>query len=225
MAARAPTADESGLERDWWLGTLAVLTSPRPVFAWLRLESTAHAEARQEPVLALVLLAGIAGILSLDATGAVLDYPTNGNLPIEPALLPVVLFVQGALYGTAAYWLGGALLYLGLRGAGGTGSYRRARHILAYAAAPLVLALVAVLPLELAVYGLDVFRTGGTDAGAGAAIFHGLQLALVAWSSALLVVAVRTVHGWSILRVLGSLVLAGFALVALSLVVLILSAG
>ena len=54
-------ADSQG--REWWLRTLAVFQSPRPVFAALRDASPREAEARQEPILAIVFLAGIAAML------------------------------------------------------------------------------------------------------------------------------------------------------------------
>lgn len=225
MAAEAPTASEAALERDWWLRVPAVLQSPRAVFVRFRSDADEQAAARQEPVLALVLLAGTAGILSLDATAGLLDYPTNGNLPLDSVLVPVVVFIQGALYGAAAFWVGGLVFYLGLRGAGSAGSYRRARHLLAYAATPLILSLAFIWPLKLALYGGDVFRTGGSDDGVGGQLFRAAEIGLVAWAAVLVVVAIRTVHEWSLPRTMGSLVLGGFVLVGLSLVVLILSAG
>jgi hypothetical protein len=223
MATRAEATSEAALERAWWLRIPAILQNPRAVFAWFRNESDEQAAARQEPVLALVLLAGTAVILSLDPTGRLLDYPTDGSLPLDTALVPVVVFIQGALYGTAAYWLGGVVFYLGLRAAGGTGTFRRARHLLAYAATPLLLSLALVWPLKLALYGGDAFRTGGADGGAGGLVFRAFELGFVAWAAALVVVGVRSVERWSLPRALGSLVLAGFVLVGLSLVVLILS--
>jgi Yip1 domain len=225
VAVTAEGRSEAALEREWWLRIPAVLQSPRAVFSWFRHEADEHAAARQEPVLALVLLAGISGILSLEATGTLLDYPTNGNLPLEGALVPVVVFIQGALYGTAVYWLGGLVFYLGLRAAGSSGSYRRARHLLAYSAVPLLLSLALVWPVKLAVYGGDAFRTGGSDEGAGGMVFRALELGFVVWALVLVVIGIRTVQVWSLSRALGSLVLASFALVGISLVALILSAG
>jgi Yip1 domain len=225
VAAEAPTSrDQETLDRDWWLRIPAVLQSPRAVFSWFRVEAQEQEAARQEPVLALVLLAGISGILSLDATGTLLDYPTNGNLPLDGVLVPVVVFIQGALYGAAAYWFGGLVFYLGLRGAGSTGTYRRARHLLAYSAVPLLLSLAFLWPVKLAVFGGDAFRTGGADDGTAGAIFRALELGMAAWAFVLVVIAIRVVESWSIPRTLGSLVLAAFSLVGISLVVLILSA-
>jgi hypothetical protein len=57
-----PQVDQS--ERAWWLRTLAVLQAPTPVFAALRDDSQEAAAARQEPVTAIVLLAGIASVLA-----------------------------------------------------------------------------------------------------------------------------------------------------------------
>ena len=46
--------------RDWWLRALLVLQRPRPVFVALRDESKEAVSERAEPMLAIVLLAGIA---------------------------------------------------------------------------------------------------------------------------------------------------------------------
>jgi hypothetical protein len=52
-------------------------------------------------------------------------------------------------------------------------------------------------PVKLALYGQDVFRSGGRDGGAGAHAFPTLFAAFLAWSIVLLVIGVRAVHGWS----------------------------
>ena len=61
--------------REWWLRTLAIFQSPRPVFVALRDDSREAAEARQEPVLLLLLLAGVAGILVSPTTGTLMNNP------------------------------------------------------------------------------------------------------------------------------------------------------
>jgi len=99
-----------------------------------------------------------------------------------------------------AYWIGGALLYVGLRGAGSEGGYRRARHILAFAAVPTVLGLVLVWPARLLVYGTDSFRTGGDDTGIGPTLFDLAEGAFVLWSLALLLYGVAVVERWRLLR-------------------------
>jgi hypothetical protein len=173
------------------------------VFAALRDDSDDAARARQEPVTALVGLAGIAGVLWTPVAGRLLDDPA-----IDTLLVAVWAFVGGGFYGLASYFAGGALLFLGLRSAGGAGSFRRARHLLAFALAPVALSLLVVWPLRLATFGSDVFRTGGDDAGTGESLFAALELGFVAWSAALLVVGTRTLHGWPWGRTLEGVALA-----------------
>jgi hypothetical protein len=109
----------------------------------------------------------------------------------------VLAFLAGALYATAAWWLGGGLLHGAVRRLGSEGSWRRSRHTLALSAAPLALALLTFWPVRIAVYGEDLFRTGGDDYGRGDTVFGGIYLGIVAWAVLLLLVGVRTVHGWS----------------------------
>jgi hypothetical protein len=197
-------------EREWWRRTLAVVGRPRPVFAALRADDPDDAEARQEPVLAIILLAGIGGILATPAWAEIMDEPERDGLVVA-----VITFIGGALYGLAAYWIVGGALGLALRGFGGEGRYRRTRHVLAFAAVPLVL-LIAVTLAELAIYGDDVFRTGGDDEGAGGTLFDVLRGALVAWTIALLVVGIRVVERLPWPRLAGALVLAVVLLAAFS---------
>jgi hypothetical protein len=46
-------------------------------------------------------------------------------------------------------------------------------------------------------YGQNLFRTGGYDYGRGDEIFGALIYAAFAWCAVLLVVGVRSVHGWT----------------------------
>jgi hypothetical protein len=203
-------------ERQWWLRTLAVFQSPRAVFAALRDDSDEQATARQEPIIAIVLLSGIAGILSAGATGRLLDDPA-----IDGLLVAVLAFLTGALYGAVSYWIGGLFLHAGLRGAGGQGSFRRTRHVLAFAAAPLALSLFVVWPLRLAIYGSDTFRTGGSDEGLGPVVFEAVTGGFVLWSVALLVLGVSVVHGWAWVRALVAVALAVLAVAAVTALILL----
>ncbi|MGI8606634.1 MAG: Yip1 family protein [Gaiellaceae bacterium] len=204
----------STLERDWWLRVLAVFQAPRAVFAGLRDDSDEQATARQEPVMALVILAGMGAILVTTATRSLLDDPQ-----IDRLLVLVLVFLAGALYGIAAYWIGGGALYLGVRAAGGDETYRRARHLLAFAAAPIALSLLALWPLQIAIYGSDLFRSGGADEeGAGVWVFRALEIGFFAWALVLIVYGIRVVHGWPLVRSLGALMLAALALVAIGIV-------
>jgi hypothetical protein len=209
MATAEQTAPEG--QRAWWLRTLLVLQAPRVVFAALRDDSTEAAEARQEPVTALVFLAGIAGVLLAPRFGSLLD-----DREIDGLLVVVLAVAAGSIYGFFAYWLLGWMLSSGIKALGGTGSARLSRHVLAFAAAPLALSLLAIWPLRLAVYGGDVFKSGGADSGAGGQFFEWVSLVFAAWSVALLVLGVRTVQRWNWFRAAG----ASFFAVALTGLVL-----
>jgi hypothetical protein len=177
--------------RDWWLRVPLVLQRPRPVFVALRDDSDEAAGDRSEPVLAIVLLAGIALVLSTGTAGRLMD-----NQAYDGLLVAVWAFIAGGLYAIFGYIVFGALVYGVVKVLGSQGSYRRTRHLIAYAAVPIALSLV-LWPFRLALYGEDVFRTGGSDAGTGARVFELLQLGFVAWTVALLVIGIKAVHGWT----------------------------
>ena len=190
MSAEAQPSTAS-LERDWWLRLGLVFTAPAAVFAWLRDDSDEAAHARQEPVLLVGFLAGAAGVLTSNGIAHALD-----DFGLDGVDLAVVILFAALIYGLVGYFVFGALTYIGEQLADGLGSYRRARHILAFACAPLALSIV-VWPVRLALYGADNFRTGGSDAGTGGDVFEGIETAVVAWCFALLVLGIRTANGWS----------------------------
>ena len=192
MAATADPARTPALERSWWLRAPAVLVAPRAVFVSLRDESVEAVEARQEPLTAIMGLAGIAGVLASPVARHLLNDPS-----FSESLIPVWAFLGGVLYSVAAYWLGGGLLFGAARRLGSLGTYRRARSVLALSCAPLALTLVTLWPLRILIYGENLFRTGGEDWGPGDRTFGGLVYFAFAWSAILLVVGVRSVHGWS----------------------------
>jgi hypothetical protein len=192
MAAPADTARVSPLERSWWLRAPAVLVAPHAVFVSLRDESEEAVESRQEPLTALAGLGGISAVLGTPVARSLLN-----DYSFSPALIPVWAFLGGTVYALAVYWLGGGLLFGAARRFGGLGSFRRARHLLALSSAPLALCLLTLWPLRIAIYGQNLFRTGGPDWGPGDRIFGGLLYFAFAWSAVLLVIGVRSVHGWS----------------------------
>jgi hypothetical protein len=177
--------------RDWWLRTLLVLQRPKPVFVALRDESPESVSNRSEQVLLIVLLAGIAVVLTSTTAGTLMDSSDYDGL-----LVAVWAFLAGSLYGVVAYFLFGGFLYWGSRLLGSQGTYRRSRHVLAFACVPLAVSLL-VWPVKLALFGEDLFRSGGSDSGTGGRIFEGIDVVFVAWSVALLVIGVRSVHGWT----------------------------
>ena len=153
-------------ERDWWLRTVLVLQAPRAVFAALRDDSDAAAWNRSEPVLLIILLAGTA-----------LAFASAASTKYHGLDFAAWIVLAGGFTGIAAYWGFGALLFGAGRALGSQGSYRRARHVLAFACVPLVLSL-ALAP-------------------AGHQVFMWLWFVFVVWGGALLLVGVRAVHGWT----------------------------
>lgn len=199
----ADLAPTPALERNWWLRALAVVVAPRAVFASLRDESDEAAEQRQDPLMAIAALAGISVVLVSPTFRRMLN---DGSVSL--VLIPVLAFILGSLYAVTVYWLGGGLLYGATRRLGSEGGWRRARQVVALAATPLAISLLTFWPVRIAVYGQDLFRTGGDDYGRGDAIFGGVYLSIVAWSVWLLLVGVRTVHGWTWPRAAAAVALA-----------------
>jgi hypothetical protein len=192
-ARMATTAEQApSLQQQWWLRALAVFSSPRAVFAAMRDDSTEVAEARQEPVLAIVILAGIAGVLSTTLAGRLLDLKGFDGIDVA-----IWAFLGGGVYGFLVYWLGALILHALGRGLGSRSSYRQARHVIGFASAPLALSLILVWPVRIAVYGGDVFRAGGSDRGLGDKVFEALVVAAFVWMLGLVVVGARALNGWS----------------------------
>jgi len=173
-------------ERVWLKRAVTVLVRPREVFEAIRDDSDTAARVRSEAVLALVLLTGIASVLWSPTYGRLLDDVANDALNVA-----VIAFIGGSLYGVLGYFLGGLVFYALTRVVGGA-TYRQTRHVLAFASAPLALSLFVVWPVRLAVYGEDVFRSGGSDRGAGNDAFYAVELVFVVWALALLVLGLRT---------------------------------
>lgn len=179
-------------ERAWWLRVPLVLSSPRPVFAALRDDSDEAAEARQEPLVAVVFLAGVGIVLSTTVAERLLNDPE-----FDALLLLVWAVVAGAGQGVVAYFLVGGVVYLAASFAGSLGTYRRARHLLGYAAVPVGLT-VLLAPLRVALYGEDAFRRRGADEGAtGTVILDAVEAGLLVWAVVLLAIGIRTIHAWS----------------------------
>jgi Yip1 domain len=172
-------------ERAWLRRAVLVLYRPRDVLALLRDDSDDAARARSEALLALVWLAGIAGVLWTPVGGKVLN-----DVTLDWVDLLVWGFIGGGIYGFAVYFGGGLVLYWLTRAVGGI-TYRQVRHVLGFAGAPIALSLFVVWPARVAVYGEDVFRSGGSDRGAGNWLFVVFELAFIAWSLALLLLGLR----------------------------------
>lgn len=201
-------------EREWWRRVPLVLWRPREVFSALRDLSDDTAEALQEPMTAVVFLAGISMFLSTSTAGRLYDH-----VDVDGLVIAVEALVAGALVALQNYWLGGAALLIGLRGLGSVARYRRARQIVGLATMPFVLSLVAVWPIRLAVFGGDLFRSGGSDEGTSGAVLAGIDIAFIVWAFAIALIGVRTLERWSWSRSV-----AGTALAAVLFTLLVLAA-
>jgi hypothetical protein len=186
-------------EREWWLRVPGVLIRPRDVFLALRETDKDDVESRQEPVLLILLVAGMAAVLLTPAWGTLLDDGDRDGLVVA-----VLTFIAGGIYGFGGYFLIGGALYLGARGMGSLGDWRLARHVLAFACMPLALSLPLTLPVGLAAFGGDLFRSGGADAGGMGDVYLAYRLLFVAWTLALLALGIRTTYGWSWARTAGA---------------------
>ena len=164
MSARleaVPQADE----RLWLRRAVLVLAAPRSVFAALRDDSEVVARTREEAVLAIVFLAGIGTVLWTPVAGRFLEDVTLDWLDVA-----VWAFLTGGLFGFVVYWPAGAIVHWVSRLAGGSGSYRRARHLARLrgrAARPLAVRALAAPPRRLRRGRLPQGRRPTTARGTG----------------------------------------------------------
>lgn len=198
-----------GAARAWWRRVPQILTAPRAVFAALAETDDADVDARAEPVLAITILAGMAGLLLAPAWGTVMNDST-----VDTLVVIVLTFVGGLFYGAAGYFLLGLALWLGAKAVGVDPPFKIARQIVAFAALPLALSLVVLVPVIVLGYGDDWFRTGGDDEGTGRAVVTALGLVFVAWSTVLVAVGLRTTFRLPWRGVVGALLLAGVLVAA-----------
>jgi len=204
------------LEREWWLRTLAVLVRPRLVFLALRNDDEEDVQARQEPVLLVILLAGVATVLLTPTWGSLYDHAlVHSGTKLDGLDLALLTFVTGCVTGVFGYYVVGGALYLGARGMGSLEGWRYARHVVAFAAVPLAASVPVLVPLGIAAFGEDRFRKGGSDSGAGGTIFLVAELVFVAWSLVLLLDGVRIAYEWTWLRAVAALGLFGLILALL----------
>ena len=186
-----------------------VVNAPRPVFAALAETDEVDVDARAEPVLALTILAGMAAMLLAPGWNVMDDWT------VDWLVVAVVTFIGGLFYGAAGYFVLGLALWLGAKAVGVETPFKIARQVVAFAALPLELSLLVVLPTVLVGYGADWFRSGGADdAGDGRTIVTAIGLAFVAWSLVLVGIGLRTTFRLPWRGVVGALLLAGVLVAA-----------
>lgn len=135
-------------ERAWARRAALVLARPREVFEALRDDSVESAGDRQDVVVALAFVGGVAAALATASAGALDD--------LDALEAFVWIFATGFAYGFVGYWVLGWALSFVVERLGGVGSRRGTRHVLAFSLAPLVLALPAwlIFPPLLVLLGL-----------------------------------------------------------------------
>jgi hypothetical protein len=211
--ARAGSDAAQARVRAWWRLVPRTLTRPTDVFVALRDDDEIDVEARSEPIFAIVVLAGMAGILLTPAWGTLLDEES-----IDWLVLAVVTFIGGLIYGSFGYFLLGVAVWLGARGVGVETRARKARQVVGFAALPFALSLLVTLPLIVLAFGDDWFRTGGSDTGTARALVVAAGLGCALWSVILLAVGLRTTFRLPWRGVVGALALAAVLVAAFAVV-------
>jgi hypothetical protein len=196
--------------RAWWGRVPLLVTHPRRVFVALRDSDDADVHARSEPLLAIVIVAGMAGILLTPAWGRLLDDPT-----VDGLVVAVVTFIGGVFYGAAGYFLLGLAVWLGARGMGSPEPFRLGRQLVGFSALPLALSLLITLPVIAVAFGGDWFRSGGADEGAAGWAVLGIGFAALSWSCGLLALGLRTTFRLPWRGVVGAIALAAVLVAAL----------
>ena len=162
-----------------------MLWAPRDVLVALRATEEDDEAARQEPILAIVLLAGITAVLLMG--GTLVDDPS-----VDGLVVCAVTFIAGSMYGAAGYLVLGLGALIGVRSAGVETTFRQARHLVAFSAVPIAASVVLVAPLVALGYGVDYFR--GAAPSSSVAVVLGTGLPFVAWAAALLVAGLRITY-------------------------------
>ena len=165
--------------------------------------------SRSEPVLALVILAGIGAILLTPEWSRLLD-----DWRVDTTVAAVFTFLGGGMYGVVGYFLIGLVVYIGARGMGGELSFRQTRQTIAFAAAPLALFALVAIPLIVLIPGENYFHE--FLSGTGEQAIRVLGAAFGAWAIGLVVVALRVTHRLAWRGVAGALLLAGVVVAALA---------
>lgn len=184
-ADEVATADAVA-SRAWWRRVPQALRDPVAVFSALRETDEVDRDARSEPLTAIVILAGMAGILLTPAWGGLMD-----DASVDALVVAVLTFVGGVFYGSFGYYLLGLAVWIGAKGAGVDASFRLSRQLVGFAAIPLALSVVVTLPIVVLGFGGDWFASGGADEGVARAVVVAIGLVFAAWSLVLVVVGLR----------------------------------
>ena len=143
-------------------------------------------DARSEPILAIVIVAGMAGILLTPTWGTLLDTES-----LDRMVLAVVTFIGGLLYGAAGYFLLGVSCGSGSTPSASTRAGRKARQLLGFAALPFALSILNTGARDRGGVRLRLVQDGGSDDGTGRDVVLAIGLAFALWSLGLLALGLR----------------------------------
>jgi hypothetical protein len=169
----------------WWRRVPRVLWRPREVLVALRETDEDDEAARQEPILAVVLLGGMTAVLLTG--GTLVDDRT-----VDGLVAAAVTFIAGAMYGAAGYFVLGLGVLLGVRSATVESTFRQARHLVGFCSVPIAAAFFVVAPVVAVAYGVDYFR--GVAPSSSTQVVLAVGLPFVAWSAGLLVAGLRLTY-------------------------------
>ena len=175
-------------------GTRRLPASRRWCSRALRDDSDEAAEARQEPVLAIVLLAGFAGVLSTSLAGRLLDNPDSAARPFA-----CWLWGFSAAPSTGRHLLAGRADGSRLASRASAGRAPTGRRAMSSASPPRRSRSRCFSSGRSGSRSTadDLFRNGRLDTGVGDKIFEGLVVVAFVWTLALVFVGARTVSGLS----------------------------
>ena len=194
MEARAPT-----------------LTRPTEVFVALRDDEEVDVDARSEPILAVVIVAGMAGILLTPAWATLIDEES-----LDWIVIAVITSSAGCSTERRATSCLAGRVAGRARGRPRDSPSRTARQVVGFAALPFALTFVVTVPAVLVAFGYDWFRTGGSDDGTGRMVVLSIAIALALWSLGLPAFGLRMIfqlpgRGVAGALALAAVIIAGFA--------------
>lgn len=162
----------------------------------------------------------LSSLLGISAAFGVCWLMNLGNQFENLLVLVGVAVLLGIPLGIVVVLLLSVVIRSGVRLLGGRASLRDCGAVVAYAGVPLVVSLVAVLPLEIAIFGIDFFGTNPPPLIINPLAYLGLlgfDALAAMWSVLLLYKGVSVVSGFRVAKSLAVILMCALVPVALSL--------
>ena len=189
-------------------GSCRALT-PREVFVALRDDDEVDVDARSEPILAIVIIAGMAGILLTPAWATLIDEES-----LDWIVIAVITFIGGLFYGAAGYFLLGLVVWLGARAVGLEAPSRTARQVVGFAALPFALSFFVTVPACSSPSATTGSAPAARTTAPARVVVLSIGLAFALWSLGLLALGLRTTFELPWRGVAGALALAAVIVAA-----------